>query len=140
MVRSRTGSMNHHLLLRFCSWLLLPLLLLFALYVQAHGDYSPGGGFQAGVIFASALILYGLFFGTANLVKVLPLPWLRAAMAIGLLLYLLTGLLGILLGGDFLDYGVLPGGQHIGILLVELGVGLTVAATMTLFFCLFAEP
>ncbi len=132
--------MSHHLLLRFCSWLLLPLLLLFALYVQAHGDYSPGGGFQAGVIFASALILYGLFFGTANLGKVLPLPWLRTAMAIGLLLYLLTGLLGILLGGAFLDYAVLPGGQHVGILLVELGVGLTVAAAMTLFFCLFAEP
>ncbi len=36
--------------------IVIPLIMLFALYVQFHGDYSPGGGFQAGVLFAVGLI------------------------------------------------------------------------------------
>ena len=35
-------------------------MLLFALYVQFHGDYGPGGGFQAGVIVAVGVILHAL--------------------------------------------------------------------------------
>ena len=54
--------MQHHLILRVVSKLLIPPILLFALYVQFHGDFGPGGGFQAGVIFAVAFILYGLVF------------------------------------------------------------------------------
>ena len=49
--------------IRVIAKLLIPFIVLFALYVQFHGDYGPGGGFQAGVILASALILYGLVFG-----------------------------------------------------------------------------
>lgn len=120
--------------------MLLPLVMLFGLYIQSHGDYSPGGGFQAGVVFASALILYGLFNGIDRLQQVFPQWLLRWGMGLGLLLYLGTGVAGMFLGGAFLDYGVLPGGQHVGILLVELGVGLTVASTMVTFLCLFAKP
>ena len=64
--------MNEHLILRLVVKFLIPFILLFALYVQAHGDYGPGGGFQAGVIFASALILYGIVFGLRQAQKVVP--------------------------------------------------------------------
>ena len=58
--------MQHHFVLRVIARLLLPSILLFALYVQFHGDFGPGGGFQAGVIFAAGIILYGLVFGLDN--------------------------------------------------------------------------
>ena len=64
--------MNHHYIIRVTSKLLIPFILLFGLYVQFHGDFGPGGGFQAGVIFASAFILYALVFGLDNARKVVP--------------------------------------------------------------------
>lgn len=136
--------MEHHLVLRVIAKLLIPLILLFALYVQFHGDYGPGGGFQAGVIFASGFILYALIYGIENLRKVVPLGFLRRLSALGLMLYIGTGVAGMLLGGNFLDYNVLSSdpvaGQHLGILLIELGVGITVASVMLLMFYVFARP
>ena len=69
--------MKHHRVLRIVSKLLIPFIMLFALYVQFHGDFGPGGGFQAGVILASAFILYGLIFGLENARKVAPPQWSR---------------------------------------------------------------
>ena len=134
--------MRHHLVLRVVVKLLIPLIMLFALYVQFHGDYGPGGGFQAGVIFGSAFILYALIFGLENAEKVVPSAYLIALVSAGLLLYAGVGFAAMYLGGNFLDYGVLAGdfiaGQHLGILLVELGVGITVAAVMIVIFFAFA--
>ena len=134
--------MRHHRVLRIVSKLLIPFIMLFALYVQFHGDFGPGGGFQAGVIFAAAFILYGLIFGIENARKVLPATATRILLAGGVLLYAGVGVFGILMGGNYLDYNVLAssaaGGQHIGILLVELGVGVTVASTMVTIFFVFA--
>ena len=62
--------MQHHLILRVITKLLVSTIILFALYVQFHGDFSPGGGFQAGVIMASAFIFYGLVFGLENVKRV----------------------------------------------------------------------
>lgn len=136
--------MEHHLVLRVIAKLIIPLILLFALYVQFHGEYGPGGGFQAGVIFASGFILYALIFGVENLRKVVPLGLLRIISALGLLLYIGTGVAGLLLGGNFLDYSVLAAdpvaGQHVGIILIEMGVGTTVAAVMLMMFYVFARP
>ncbi len=136
--------MEHHLVLRVIAKLIIPLILLFALYVQFHGDYGPGGGFQAGVIFASGFILYALIYGIENLRKVVPLRFLRILSALGLMLYIGTGITGLLLGGNFLDYNVLGSdpvaGQHLGILLIELGVGITVASVMLMMFYVFAKP
>lgn len=133
--------MEHHLVLRVVSRLLLPLILIFALYVQFHGDYGPGGGFQAGVLFASGFILYGLIAGTAKVQRALPSRWARVLMSLGLALYLGVGLWGLpAADGAYLDYDVLPGGQHLGIMLVEFGVGLTVASVMILFFYVFSRP
>ena len=134
--------MNNHSILRVVSKFMIPFILLFALYVQFHGDFGPGGGFQAGVIFAAAFILYGLIYGIENARKVLPASATRLLLAAGVLLYVGTGLFGIFMGGNFLDYNVLAatavGGQHLGILLVEFGVGTTVATTMVTIFFVFA--
>ena len=134
--------MEHHRVLRVIAKLLIPYILLFALYVQFHGDFGPGGGFQAGVIFASGLILYGLVFGLDSALKVLPPGLARSLAACGVLLYAGVGVLSLLSGGVFLDYSVLAAdpvaGQHLGILLIEAGVGLTVASAITTLFYSFA--
>jgi multicomponent Na+:H+ antiporter subunit B len=135
--------MQHHQILRVVTKFNLPLIMLFGLYVQFHGDYGPGGGFQAGVIVAAALILYTLVFGLDNAERVAPSATLRACSAAGVLIYAGTGVTNMLLGSDFLDYGsFVPGhpahGEHYGILAVELGVGLTVASTLVLIFFAFA--
>ena len=134
--------MNHHLVVRVVSKLLIPFILLFGLYVQFHGDFGPGGGFQAGVIFAAGFFLYGLIFGIENARKVVPAWATRVLLAAGVLLYGGTGVASFYLGGNFLSYNVLAddpvAGQHLGILLVEGGVGITVAATMLTLFFVFA--
>ena len=137
-----------HLILRVTSKLLFAPIILFALYVQFHGDYGPGGGFQAGVIFAVAFILHAFCFGLEETRKVLPQKALTIAMVIGFLLYSGTGLVTMLLGANFLDYDALVpnsthhAGQHFGIIIVELGVGTAVAATMLTIFYHFTgrEP
>ncbi len=134
--------MRSYLVLRVVSKLLMPFILLFALYVQFHGDYGPGGGFQAGVIFASAFILYALIFGVKDAGAVLPRGILRFGIAMGVLLYAGVGVFNLLVGGNFLDYNVMAKdpshGQHLGIWLVELGVGVTVASVMVTIFFTFA--
>ena len=134
--------MIRHVILRALSKLLIPLIMLFALYVQFHGDYGPGGGFQAGVIFGAAIILYTLMFGLEAARRAFPPRVLEFLVAFGLLLYGGVGIAAILEGGNFLDYDVLSHepihGQHLGILLVELGVGLAVAAVMISIFFAFA--
>ncbi|VAW85366.1 Na(+) H(+) antiporter subunit B [hydrothermal vent metagenome] len=134
--------MTHNLILRIVSKLLIPLIILFALYVQFHGDFGPGGGFQAGVIFSTALILYALVFGLDAAEKIIPRPLLHQLAALGLVLYAGVGVVTMMLGGNYLEYGVLGStqvsGQHLGILLIELGVGITVAAVMLIFFFSFA--
>ena len=127
---------------RIVSKILMPFILLFALYVQFHGDYGPGGGFQAGVIFASVFILYALIYGIDNAKTVLPAGARRFLLAIGVLIYAGTGVFGIFMGGNFLNYSVLAHdhlhGQHLGINVIELGVGITVFAAMVTIFFIFA--
>jgi multicomponent Na+:H+ antiporter subunit B len=135
--------MREKLVVRVVSRFFIPFILLFGLYVQFHGDFGPGGGFQAGVIFASAFVLYGLVYGLENLQQVVPWLALELGSALGLLLYGGVGIASLLLGGNFLDYKVLDAndpmnGLHLGILLIELGVGLTVSASMLAIFCAFA--
>lgn len=133
--------MQHNLVLRSAAKITLPFILLFALYVQFHGDYGPGGGFQAGAIFGAGIILYGLVFGT-RFSRTLMAPEIApVAAVIGVSLYTGVGIVSMLLGANFLDYDVLAAspvaGQHLGILLVEFGVGLAVMSVMVIFFHAF---
>ena len=129
-------------ILRITAKLLIPSIMLFGLYVQFHGDYGPGGGFQAGVIFASAFIVYALLFGTHKARHAVSPGIVRFVLAFGVLLYAGVGVVGMLLGGNYLDYSVLGHdpvhGQHNGILLIEFGVGATVAGAMITIFLTFA--
>lgn len=134
--------MRRNPILREVSHFILPAIMLFALYVQFHGEYSPGGGFQAGVIFASAIILYALLHGTNKAEKVLSLNLLRILAALGVLLYGGVGVAAMFMGGNFLAYSVLSSdpvqGQFWGILLIELGVGITVATVIIAIFYTFS--
>ncbi len=133
--------MRHHLVLRVVTKMLMPAILLFALYTQFHGDYGPGGGFQGGVIFGAAFVLHGIVFGAEETRRILPEWLVRAGTALGILLYAGTGYAGLLLGANFLDYDALASEKHhaqeLGIMLVETGVFLTVAFTMVLIFYAF---
>lgn len=145
MNQSARVTMRRKAVLRVVSKLLIPPILLFALYVQFHGDFGPGGGFQAGVIFASAFILYALIYGVANARKVVPAWSTRLCMAGGVLLYAGVGVAGLVFGGNYLNYSVLAHeqvhGQHLGIVLIEFGVGMTVAAAMiTIFYTFAGQP
>ena len=134
--------MNKHVVLRVVTKALIPFILLFGLYVQTHGDYGPGGGFQAGVIFASAFILYGLIFGIGATRRVFPSRLLLLLAALGVLMFAGVGVAALLMGGNYLEYAVFAEdpvfGNHIGIWLVELGVGLTVSSVMVTIFITFA--
>jgi multicomponent Na+:H+ antiporter subunit B len=129
-------------ILRITAKLLIPAIMIFGLYVQFHGDFGPGGGFQAGVIFAAAFIVYALLYGTHRARRAVSPGIVRFVLAFGVLLYAGVGVAGMLLGGNYLDYNVLAHdpvhGQHIGILLIEFGVGATVAAAMITIFLTFA--
>ena len=133
---------EQHLILRITTKILIPFILLFALYVQFHGDFGPGGGFQAGVIFAAAIILYAMIFGLSTARRVINRRFVKLLAAVGVLLYGGVGVVSMLNGANFLDYNVLANdpvaGQHLGILLIELGVGCTVASVMLIIFFSFA--
>jgi multicomponent Na+:H+ antiporter subunit B len=150
---------EHHVVLRVSAKFLIPLIALFALYVQFHGDLGAGGGFQAGVIMAAAIILHALVFGLRAAMAAVSPRLVRSIASLGVLFYAGVGIACMLNGGAFLDYDYLfppavekqiPGwllgdsdhahhwGQHFGILLIELGVLLTVAATMITIFYGFA--
>ncbi|MDH5445478.1 MAG: Na(+)/H(+) antiporter subunit B [Gammaproteobacteria bacterium] len=134
--------MKHNLILRVTAKTLIPPIIIFALYVQFHGDFGPGGGFQAGVILSAAIILYSLLFGLDAAEKVITPTVARILASLGVLIYMGVGFATVLLGGNYLDYSVLAdtqvAGQHLGILLVELGVGVTVCSVMLLIFFAFA--
>ena len=136
--------MREKIILRVVSKTFLPYIFLFALYVQFHGDFGPGGGFQAGVVFATGNILYGVIFGLDAMRSAVPERLVEYGIALGLILWVAVGTVSLIFGANFLDYDVLNAhdpthGQHFGILLVELGVGITVSCAMTTIFYALAK-
>lgn len=123
-----------------CS-LLIPFIQLFALYVIIHGHYGPGGGFQGGVLLAVSIILQRLYLGTRIAYQKFSPKLALALGAIGMLIFFLAGIVPMMFGGAFLDYGSLPlfwihGAElrAVGILIVEIGIGLAVFGTLVLIF------
>jgi multicomponent Na+:H+ antiporter subunit B len=140
-----SAGLNHHLIPQVVGRLLIPFIVLFGLYVQFHGEYGPGGGFQAGALIASGVILYALLEGEEAALQAIP-RWVLLALVVGgATLYGAVGLLCILLGGNFLEYSVLSAnpvtGQQLGILLIEAGVGMAVCgALLSIFHAFAARP
>ena len=134
--------MHREAIPRVVTKLLFPFVVLFALYVQFHGELGAGGGFQAGVIVAAALILYGLIFGLRAAQLVAPPRIVETLIPLGVLVYGGVGVVGLLAGGNYLDYFVLDRdavhGQERGIFWVELGVLITVSSTFTTIYYAFA--
>lgn len=135
-------GLRHHLIPRVVGRLLVPFIVLFGLYVQFHGDYGPGGGFQAGALIAAGLILTALLDGEAASLRIVPASLLVGMVAIGPLIFGGVGVAAMLLGSRFLDYSVLSAdpvaGQQLGILLIEAGVGITVVGVLVSIFHAFA--
>ena len=130
-------------ILRVVARFIIPYILLVGLYVQFHGEYMPGGGFQAGIVFAAGWILYVLIYGLDRGLEVIPLEVMYRLCAGGALLYAFTGLVGVLLGGKYLEFAVFFESRHAahqtGINIVEFGVGLTVATVAMLLFTMFTR-
>lgn len=124
---------------------LLPVTQLFALYVLAYGHYGPGGGFQAGVMLGAAYILLALALGREVFERRVNERVCLGVAAAGVLLYVLTGVAGLTGGSTFLDYSVLPlpvspvKARYFGILFIETGVAIAVAATIVVLFCRLAD-
>ena len=125
---------------------LVPFIQLFALYVVFHGHYSPGGGFQGGVILAATYILIALALGRAELDRRVREGVVLLLSAVGVLIFTLAGVLGPLRGAALLDYAILPvpgvAGppvRGLGILVIEIGVAFGVAGALTVIFCRLAK-
>jgi multicomponent Na+:H+ antiporter subunit B len=135
-------NLSHHLIPRVVGKLAIPFILLFGLYVQFHGEYGPGGGFQAGALIAAGIILYSLIEGERRALEVIPTGVLLGLVAGGAILYTLVGIGSMLFGLDFLDYSYIAAdpakGQQLGLLLIELGVGITVTGVLLTIYHAFA--
>jgi multicomponent Na+:H+ antiporter subunit B len=114
-----------------------PYIMLFGLYIVFHGHYSPGGGFQGGAMLASSVLLIRIALDEKvhqmQFKKELGIP----LGALGVLIFFITGLISILIGGYFLDYDMLPIPEllsadlhNAGILIIEVGVGLAVMSIL----------
>jgi multicomponent Na+:H+ antiporter subunit B len=116
---------------------LVPVIQIIGLYVFFHGHYSPGGGFQGGVLLAASILLARLALGTEISQAVFPSRKAIVLSAIGVLIFAGTGLVALLAGGNFLNYGYLPIPgldpamlRNYGILIIELGVTITVMTSL----------
>lgn len=124
----------------------VPFMQLFALYVIVHGHYSPGGGFQGGVILAVSVILHRLVLGPEESGRRFS-PRAGLALAVGgVLAFLVIGLIPLLAGASFLDYAALPfrglepaARRYIGILLVEIAIGLGVWGALVMVYDTLAD-
>lgn len=126
------------MIIRYITKKMIPFIQLYALYVIAHGDLGPGGGFQGGVIFGTSIILYIVVFGLDRGKRLFNLKVFDILGSSGVLLYFTVGILCILFGGTLLEYTVLPFpnphlSAHLGIFAIEIGVAITVSAVMVVF-------
>jgi multicomponent Na+:H+ antiporter subunit B len=137
-----SGGLRHHLILQVVGRLLVPFIVIFGLYVQFHGEYGPGGGFQAGAIIATGVILYALLEGEQEALRAIPRSVLLGLVVAGALLFGSVGVVCMLMGGAFLDYSVLAAdpvwGQQLGIIVIEAGVGMAVCGALLSIFHAFA--
>ena len=130
-------------IIRVTSNFVVPIIMLLGFYMLIHGEESPGGGFQAGAIIASAIVIYALNFGTKYLNSLISLSVYLRTAALGTMLYVMTGVVSILCGGQYLEYAALvPNHPHLaeklGILVIEIGVTCTVASVLILIFLLLS--
>ena len=135
--------LQNFLILKKITLFMLPYIFLYSLYIQINGEISPGGGFQAGVIFASCLIGFDLIHGNSLKERYFTHDLLLIIAALGVFMYASIGAISFYFGKNYLNYDVLATNklhaQSIGIFIVEMGVGLTVASVMYLIYSLLQD-
>lgn len=135
--------MNDHLILKVVIKLLMPFIVMYAFYIQFHGEVSPGGGFQSGIILAAIFIVYSFVNDLDSLQKIIPSVLVRILSGVGVLIYVGVGVVAMLMGGEFLDYSVFftdqLQAQRFGVMIVELGVGITVFSVIMIIFYSFCQ-
>ncbi|MBW2029533.1 MAG: Na(+)/H(+) antiporter subunit B [Deltaproteobacteria bacterium] len=136
------------IIVKTVSRVLAPFIVLYALYVVMHGHHSPGGGFQGGVILAASFVLLTISFGFEKTKKRMSDKLATVLSSLGVFIYAGIGLLCLVLGGKYLDYGFLreilgvvpPRARSLGILGVEIGVAIAVMAVMCIIvFTIFTS-
>jgi len=127
---------HESLIIRVICRLIAPFAQLFGLYVIMHGHSSPGGGFQGGVILASSFMLLAVSDGIEEVRRRFSLKAITILTSSGVLVYAGVGVICLLLGANFLDYGILPlpEPRSLGMLGIEIGVGMTVMAAIVSIF------
>lgn len=139
-MKANITPITEDIILRTAARIVAPFILLWGLYVLIHGALGPGGGFQAGVILAASFILFTMAFGLKETKKLLPVNFIMVLSTVGLFMYAGIGLLAIFYGGNFLEYGKIPisyspaASSKYSIEFVEVGIGITVMATMATIF------
>jgi len=118
---------------------LFPFILLYGCYLISHGHLSPGGGFQGGVIFGSAIILLGLVEGIRITEKRFREDILSLVKNVGMLIFILTGFSGMFLGyaflSDFLPQGNVGTVPSAGLILfLNLTIGFMVGTGIAVIF------
>ena len=140
--RIDTAWIPYDLIVKSTCRRIIPFIQIFALYVIAHGHYSPGGGFQGGVILGASLILFAIGFDLRSAVKRISERLTAFLCALGVFIYAGTGALCMLYKANYLDYSALSsilgvdpvGARSHGILIVEIGVGIAVMAVMVILY------
>ncbi len=130
-------------IIKYITRFIIPYIALYAAYIQLGGEASPGGGFQAGSIFASAVIVIELICNKTMCDKHMYKDLLIITSSIGVMIYTLVGFISFMYGDNYLNYYSLNqnylAAQYCGIFTIELGVGLTVASVMCLIYSLISS-
>lgn len=135
----KESSAGENIIRKVIARMLIPFIQLFGLYVIAHGELGPGGGFQGGVILGASMVLYIVAFGMKEGRERISRKTSDLLSSTGVLIYAGIGLLCLLAGGAYLEYDMLPLlkpklASHLGMYGIEIGVGITVAAVMITIF------
>jgi multicomponent Na+:H+ antiporter subunit B len=118
---------------------IVPLIQVFAFYVITHGHYSPGGGFQGGVMLAASIIILRISLGEESFERFPTNAGIVLAGA-GALGFALLGFLPLVMGGNFLEYasavpGVAPPVlRYWGIFFAEVFIGFLVWGALVAIF------
>lgn len=121
---------------------LIPVILVFGIYILLNGHLSPGGGFSGGAIMASALIIYGLVWGGERASKAIPAKVLKIIVLCALGFYACSKTYSFFTGANHLHSIISPGvpGRILSaglILPLNVAVGFVVCCTMYSFYMYF---
>lgn len=135
---------KNDIILQKCACVLVPVLLLFGIYIVLNGHLSPGGGFSGGAVLGSGLILYVSAFGFEKTSRFFNIKTFQRITLSALTFYCLAKSYSFFTGANHLESGIPLGtpGNIISsglILPLNIAVGMVVACTMYGFYALFRK-